>query len=953
MAHKHIFIVVSFILLNFGIQAQESATYTHSLVDYQKALTLYNNNQFHAAQTRFDDIKENTTDVQIASDCAYYIANCAVRLNQKNADKLIEDFVEDYPTSTKRNTAYLDVADYYFDNGKYAYARKWYDKVDANSISRVERDKFNFNYGYALYTAGDETNAQTYLNKVSNSTDYGSQAKYYIGFMAYEGDDYDTANAYFEQVTDQEKYKEKLSYYQADLNFKLGKFDKAITLAKAQIDQVDREEASELSKIIGESYFNLEQYSEAIPFLKAYKGKKGKWNNTDYYQLGYAYYKQNDFESAISEFNKIIDGNNSVAQNAYYHLGESYVNLDKKQEALNAFRNASQMDFDLKIQEDAWLNYAKISYEIGNPYQSVPQVLTSYLTKYPKTAYKDEVETLLIDSYITSKNYEEALKLLEGKRSFENRVAFQKVAFYRGIEMYNDAKYSEAQLLFDKSIDEAKAPVFTTRATFWKAETDFHLSNYNEALLGLKQFVQFSEAAETPEMEHVEYNLAYAYFKLKNYDKAREYFQTYIDSKPTDQLRVNDAYLRLGDGYFVSSAYSKAIAAYDKAINLKKIETDYPFFQQAMSYGYLGKGDQKIKELNIFIHNYPKSSLRDDAMYELANSYVKANKTKEAMAMYDRLNSEYKNSAFVSKSLLRQGLSYYNVNDNNKALTKFKTVAKSYPNSEEAVQAVATARLIYIDLGRVDEYAAWIQTLDYISVTDVELDNTTYLAAEKQYLDNNTDKAEEAIVKLSEMLLNNSKWNDAIPLLKRLEGEADYPQNITYAQSNLMNAYYQLENYNDAVLYAENVLNVSKIDNKVKSDAQIIIARSAIKTNNEAKAKTAYANLEIIATGALAAEALYYNAYFKHKEGDYKGSNTTTQKLAKDYSSYKYYSAKGLVLMAKNFDALNEAFQATYILESVITSFPEFEDVVAEAQEELNRIKAEEAKTNSSITTEN
>ena len=113
-------------------------------------------------------------------------------------------------------------------------------------------------------------------------------------------------------------------------------------------------------------------------YLKDYKGKKGKWNNTDYYQLGYAYYKQNDFEGAISEFNKIIGGDNSVAQNAYYHLGESYINLDKKQEALNAFRNASQMDFDLKIQEDAWLNCAKISYEIGNPYQSVPICTNQY-----------------------------------------------------------------------------------------------------------------------------------------------------------------------------------------------------------------------------------------------------------------------------------------------------------------------------------------------------------------------------------------------------------------------------------------------------------------------------------------------------------------------------------------------------------------------------------------------
>jgi len=76
------------------------------------------------------------------------------------------------------------------------------------------------------------------------------------------------------------------------------------------------------------------------------------------------------------------------------------------------------------------------------------------------------------------------------------------------------------------------------------------------------------------------------------------------------------------------------------------------------------------------------------------------------------------------------------------------------------------------------------------------------------------------------------------------------------------------------------------------------------------------------------------------------------QKLAKDYSSYKYYSAKGLVLMAKNFYALKDAFQATYILESVIENFTEFEDVVQEAQEELNRIKSEEAKTNASIQTQ-
>ena len=68
-------------------------------------------------------------------------------------------------------------------------------------------------------------------------------------------------------------------------------------------------------------------------------------------------------------------------------------------------------------------------------------------------------------------------------------------------------------------------------------------------------------------------------------------------------------------------------------------------------------------------------------------------------------------------------------------------MAKDFPGSGEAVQAVSTARLIYIDLGRVDEYANWVRTLDYVEVTDVELDNTMYLAAEKPYLENDTDNA--------------------------------------------------------------------------------------------------------------------------------------------------------------------------------------------------------------------
>ncbi len=998
-------IKVAFLMTFIGfasLQAQESSIYTSETSDFSKAVMLYKEKNYQASQILFEKVKQNTNNAEIQSDCAYYIANCAIRLDQAGADSLMENFVEDYPTSTKQNNAFREVGEYYFEQGAYTESLAWYERVDENNLSQEDNEKYNFQKGYALFHSKDKKQAEKYLSKVTNSKKYGAQAKYYLGYLAYEGDDYKEATKYFDAVSEQEEYKDKLSYFQADMNFKSGNFQKAIDEGKSQLSKSNAQEKSELNKIIGESYFNLGQYKEAIPYLTEYKGKKGKWNNTDFYQLGYAYYKQGDYQNAISQFNKIIDGKDFVAQNAYYHLGESYLKTDKKQQALNAFKNASEMNFDVKIQEDAHLNYAKLSYEIGNNYQSIPSILAGFMEKYPNNPNKQEIENLLVNSYITSKNYKEALTLLEKNKNYSNREAYQKVTFYRGLELYTDGNYSEALSFFKKSIAEPKDAEFVARATFWKAETEFVTSNFKEALLSFKQFESNVNAKETPEYKNLNYNLGYAYFKLKDYSKSAEYFQKHIDAKSGDTTRLNDSYLRLADSYFVSGKYWPAMENYNKAIDNKGADLDYASYQKAISYGFVERSEKKIEELVSFIAKFPKSQYHDDAMFELGNSYVNSNKPNEAVAIYDRLVKDYPTSSYVPKAILRQGLIHYNATKDDLALTKFKKVASDFPNSPEAIEAVNTAKNIYVDSGKVDEYASWVKTLSYIEVSDAELDNATYESAEKQYLQNNTKGAitgftgylskfpkglhslkaefylaemyfadnlpnmaqpnyekvinrsrneftEQALVRLCAIHLKKEDFKNAIPVLKRLETEAEFPQNVTYSQANLMRSYYNIEDFANTVVYAEKVLANDKTDNKVKSDAQIMIARSAMKTGNEAKAKTAYKNLETIAQGELKAEALYYDAYFKNKEGKFTESNAVIQTLTKDYSGYKYFGVKGLVVMAKNFYALEDSFQATHILESVIKNFTEFDDVIAEAKTELNKIKSEEAKRNSSI----
>lgn len=990
-------------LITLSLSAQKSEIYTNPIKDYNHAIELYQNKSYVAAQEKFNKIKLLYEDSnELKANCAYYAANCAVRLGQPNSDELMQDFVNQYPSSTKRNNAFIDVADYYFSVGKYSYAAKWYSKVNVTNLAIKQEETFNFNYGYSLFASKNYPRAKEYFLNLLDSENYGAQAKYYYGFIAYNQDDFDTADKYFSEIEDVSSFKTNVSYYLADMNFKLGKFEEAIDYGLDKLKTSKRGEHSEISKIIGESYFNLQKYDLAIPHLLNYRGKGGKWNNTDYYFLGYSYYKQQDFVKAINNFNKIIDGNNAVAQNAYYHLGECYLELTKKQAALNAFKNAAEMKFVPDIKKDAWLNYAKLSYDIGNPYKSVPEVLNEYSELYPNSENKAKINDLIISAYITSKDYEGALTYLKNKKTAKEKALFQKVSFFRGTELFREGKFDDAKQNFQNAIDFPIDETIDAQATFWNGESNYQLNNFLVAIDDFNSFLSKSKANSTPEIQLINYNLGYAYFKQKEYKKATIEFEKYLSQNFNDVVKKKDAYLRVADSYFIDRNYSKAIEFYSKVLQSKGADSDYAQFQKALSFGLTGDENAKINELKKFLQKVQRSPYKDDALYVLGNSYMKQNNYKLALESFDKLTTELYRSPLVSKAFLKKGLIYYNTDKSEQALTAYKAVVTKFPNTAEARQAIKDSRQIYVDLGRVDEYAAWVKNIDFVNVSNADLDNDMYESAEKQFLQNNHKKAissfqkylnsfpnglhrlkvnfqlaqslfsenqplktipyytyvinqeqneysETALSQLSLVYLQNDNWKDAIPILERLEEDANSPENITFAQSNLMKGYYANEQYNKAVEYADIVLQNVKLEDRIKSDAYIIIARSAIKTNNQNKAREAYKEVEKIADGNLKAESLYYDAYFESLDGSYRVSNDIVQKIAADYAAYKYWAAKGLIVMATNYNELNDAYQATYILESVIKNFAQFEDVVEEATSTLKNIKTEQAKTNESI----
>lgn len=934
----------------------------------------------------------------------FYKISSDLRLNRPGAEKKLAAFMIDNPTSYLTETAYYDLASYYFQNGKYTYALKWFTKIKDTNVASSKRSDYYFNKGYTLFATKRYKQAEKLFKKVADVPQYRYDASYYLGYIAYQLEDYDAAVENFNKVTT-EQGDTTVGYFQADMNFKLGRFDKAIALARKSLANANENQTSELSKIIGESYFNLKDYRSALPYLEVYKGKRGKWSNTDFYQLGYTHYRLGEYEKAIMQFNKIISGANAVAQNAYYHLAACYLKTDKKTQALNAFKSASALNFDAEIAEDALLNYARLSYEIGNAYENTSLLLASFLEQYPKNKAGGEIEQLLIDSYVNSRNYAAALKILKKKSGSQFNAALQKVNYLKAIALFQSGLFEESITYFDEALKNKIDRTIEANCLYWKALAKYELNDFETVISELYYFKSHPFAKKVSGAEHLSYHLGYANFKLKNYEGSRALFEDYLKSTKQNASYKRDALLRLGDSHFALGKYWPAMESYEGAIQMDVSRGMYALYQKALSYGFVERNQKKIEALNQLISDYPRTSLLDDSYFELALAYTRENNTSKAVETYEVLANNFPKSPYRSRALLNKGLILYNAESLEEAMRVLQQLVQEYPNEEVAQQGLKTAKEISIDLATVDVFATWVKQLKGVTLQDNELERASFTAAERLFNDNKKKAAqkaltsylenypqganllqvqflsaelyfqdenwtaareqyalvleqpthqysEQALVRITQALVNNGQKSDALPYWKTLEELAQFQENKRYALFNLMQIYYEKEQFTDAIAYAEKVVVLQSLGQKIKWDAYRVLARAAVAIQDIKKAAEAYAVLEQAPDAALAVEALYFNAQQKHIAHEYASSNRLIEKIAQDFGNYPEWGAKSLLLMSQNFYQLDDAFQASFILESIITNFTQFPEIVRQAQLDLANLKAIESKNNSSIKVE-
>ncbi len=1005
------FLFLLAVFFTASVAAQQTQTYIASDVAYRVAYDLFEKQKYAEAQDAFDKIVSSAKDKNdlLVIDAEYYGDLCALELFHKDAEIRLKQFLTSHPESPKCRKVKFQLGRYNYRKKNYDDAIAWFRQVEIYDLQKEELAEFYFKRGYSHYELGHIDSAKIDFFEIKDlDGKYSPAATYYYAHISYLQGNYETALQGFLKLSGNEIFGPVVPYYIAQIYFLQSRYAEVISYAPPLLDSAKR--APEIAHLIGASYYRTNKYKDAIPFLEKYHIGANNFTRDDAYELGYAYYKTDSCRHAIEYFQQAIsDSSDAISQNSWYHLADCYLKMGDKLQARNAFVKASQMKFDPVIREDALFNSARLSYELDfSPFNEAIVSLNEYLKEFPNTPRHDEAYTLLTNVYLSSKNYKEALASIEQLKTIGPimQPTYQKVAFNRGIELYNKKEFDAALPMFDKALVYPISRELNSQSHYWKAETYYARAefkkdtlSYPKAITEYQIFQVTPGATILPNYNTANYSIGYCYFQQKQWASAMIAFRKYLANKSSSDSneKIFDANLRLGDGYLRMRDFLNSSDYYGKAIEVNTSDShykDYAMYQQAMAYGYQGKKKEKADMLKKMRETYPKSAF-------LATSRIEEARTLHDLGMYDQaleafrsLYNDNPDGPLAVECLQKMGLIYRSKNDPDNALIQYKKAVDKVKGkgTDDFKNLMTEIKEIYLSKNQLDKWETYASSVGF-SESQAVADSTTYVVATKFYSEgkctesmaecnkyiskfpsgiyiteihrmraecaykNNdlktalesynavlakgqTKYTERCLAQTSLIYYKQNDYENAAKMFGRLERESQNTDVQNSARVNLMRCFVFLNNNDSAAIYAGKVVTILHLTNEIYGQAHFLLGKAAMGRSDRAEAEKHFKDAEkAVPNTEMAAESRYNLCLIKYQNMEYKTAEKALLKEINDYAGFSTWSGKGWLLLADNYLALKDTFQAKFVLQNYIDN-GDVPELIQQAKDKLFVIEA-------------
>lgn len=960
---------------------------------------LHSDEEYAAALNILNKIDTRTLSSSEQQEIEFLRASATFNTDHMEGRALLLQYLADYPETSHRDVASALIAESYYYSHNFELANKWFKEADFKRLDINERERAELHYALTLQECGEVEMARNRLATLCiTGKRYSEEAQFQLATMQYHNDELQQAYDNFKKVEMSDKYYLEVPYYIAGIYVKQGKYEQAQQMAEAFIaDHKGGPQGVAMSQMLGAAFFGQKMYADAIAPLETYlEGTKAdKQQRIAKYQLAMSYFETAQANDARALFEQCIDGNDIIAQNSLLHLGIIYLQDDNAASARMAFEQASNMDCDNKIREEALYNYALCIHQTRySPFAESVKVFERFLNEYPQSPHADQVNKYLVEVYMNTRNYDVALQSIE-KIAVPSPIIYeakQKVLYRLGVQEYINGNMDKAINYFNRSIALSQYNKETySDALYWRGEAYYNKNDYATAAKNYKSVLALGEKNNKSKAT---YGLAYTYFQSGNMSNAENEFMRFVNIAENEDAELkSDAYNRIADCYFYKRDYAKADEYYRKAGNTHSANADYALYRSALAQGLKKDYKGKVNTLNELVSKYPGSDYTRQGYYEMARAYIEMEENTNAINALEQIINRYPQSDLARRAAVEQAMLHNSNGNQAKAINAYKNIITLYPNSEEAQIAAQDLKNLYVETGDIDEYTRFVAKAKGLkAIESNEIDTLTFIAAEKIYGRGNTKEAkekfnsyiekfpngafaidchyylgvinynsknyteaakhleevialpdnkysEEAMAYCSEINYNNGEWGKAKELYQKLIDKSNNEERRAACRINLLRCVHNMHDDNATIEAANAILQNAPTPDRER-EALYYRAKALLNTNNK-NAEKDLATLAKDTRTIQGAEAKYLLAQLMFDQKREKECENIVMDYIETSTPHTYWLARSFVLLADLYASQGRNLEAKQYLLSLQSNYEGDDDIKSLIENRLEGLSTE------------
>lgn len=407
----------------------------------------------------------------------------------------------------------------------------------------------------------------------------------------------------------------------------------------------------------GRKAVDLERYQEAKSIYKSQLNNKDADNA--YFALGNIYLQTEKLDSAAYYFNQGL-AKNSKSYINHAGLGKLALEQGNRAQAEKHFEEALKG----RGKKDAY-----VLAMIGEAYVEAPNATEQDLNKgieyLQQSVAQDNnnavANVILGDAYLKLKKGGEAMSAYD--RAIQIDPNYAKAYLRRGQLYTSSRNYNEAEDAFQKviALDPQYAPAYRDLGELY-----YFAGQYDKALSTFKNYVDMAENTPDTRAKYASF-----LFLTKNYDQTLQEVEQVLQTDPTNtvmnRLRAY-SYLELGQPEKALEAMESYLQQVDQN---KLIASDYEYYGRILSRN--GKAAQAIENLSKALELDPSKA---ELYYDLASAYASNEQYDKAIEVYSQKQEKLGAS---NTDYFHMGNSYMMAGDYQKADETYAKITETNP----------------------------------------------------------------------------------------------------------------------------------------------------------------------------------------------------------------------------------------------------------------------------------